>query len=372
VEWSPIKTVLGITNSVWKILEIEGLKARENHPVDPMNPHAPPANCCYWTFGEATTESLKQNLCCGCFFVGYFFCRVLVLFISMPVYVLLNFLLAWVAIFPTMWHFWSIIVCASMSIGPFAKFFFAVLMPLLLIFSPITILLWSCGVGCSIPFDYCMADSFKLMFLAPVALLFQGVELRKQAFKQYAPENYEKGTDWHYEIYPWVPVIALIGILFGLVFCLLAFTLLSLFLAPKMAGQMLYNIWTKDFEIKTDNGSHQTATNNARRGQNDDVCVLLCQCCYNSCLQLGQLCEVVLRLVWSVGILFTCLLFIPASILYSLWIGVSTGATAWHSPKNIWEGPKNGVIEYYEGSDGFSKNFEFCNAAEENNANVSP
>merc|ERR1712086_1009761 len=199
-----------------------------------------------------------------------------------------------------------------------------------------------------------MADSFKLMFLAPRALLFQGVDLRKQAFKEYASDTYTKGEDWYYEIYLWVPFVALFGIIFGLVFCLVCFTLLSLFLAPKMAGHMLYNVWTRDFQVQTKDPNQQ------RTRRNDDVCEQLCLCCYNSCLQLGQLCEVVLRLVWSCGIFFVCILFIPASIIYSLWVGVSTGATAWYSPKNVWEGPKNGLIDYYKGSDGFSKNFDFC------------
>ena len=74
-----------------------------------------------------------------------------------------------------------------------------------LIFSPITIAIWSFGGGCAIPFDYCMADTFYIIVAAPFAMFTQGLAMRQKAFQDYAPQDRQKGQDWYYEIKAYAP-----------------------------------------------------------------------------------------------------------------------------------------------------------------------
>lgn len=71
--------------------------------------------------GQATTESLKQNLMCLCFFCGYVAVRVATAFLVAPVLLVLNLIVSLVLIVPTIYHGFVEIHVKSTCIGPIAK-----------------------------------------------------------------------------------------------------------------------------------------------------------------------------------------------------------------------------------------------------------
>lgn len=143
----------------------------------------------------------------------------------------------------------------------------------------------------------------------------------------------------YWEIPWWAPLCALVGIVFGLVFCILAFTLLSLLLGPKICGQNLYNMWSEPLDP-------DRAPRNTGGSEDGDVCIQLCKCIWYSAQDLCLFCVVIFRVLASCGIFVGSILFIPLAILYSVWIGLSSGAMGWFDPKNIYEEPWKQTLQF--------------------------
>jgi hypothetical protein len=148
--------------------------------------------------------------------------------------------------------------------------------------------------------------------------------------------RYNCDDDWKYEIGLFAPFFGIAGILFGLVYCLLACTLLSLLLAPRMFAVGLSKLWSAPYPQQND----------SRRVASNDPLIALCQCIINSATDCCVLCTVMVRVFWSFVILIWSILYIPWSVVLGAWNGVAYGAGGYFEASKVYAGPHAYVIKY--------------------------
>ena len=244
----------------------------------------------------------------------------------------LNLLVGVVLILPTTLLCYQEVVCKSKCIGPVAKMLIVLGAPILCVLALVTILLWSLGNGFLIPFEYCMAESFSLMIAGPYSFLTNGYAKRKESFAQYNLDPNLK----YWDVRIWAPFAALLGIVFGLAFCVVGFLLIQLLLSPKLMFSLTYQLWSEPMD-----------PSRPKRDDNKDECYQLCMCCYESCLDLCLCMTILFRIVMTFVFFIGLILMIPISVIYGLFEGIVSGAGAWYDPTVIWTGPWSTTTKYY-------------------------
>jgi len=326
--WAPCMTTFGFTNGVSTVMS--RCYQEEMLPKHPANPRE---DCCYWSFGMATTESLKHDLGCCFYFFGYLLLRLMLACLVMPLFAAGMTIVSVIMIFPTLWYFYSQFG-ASGNIGIVAKLcFFIGFLPVAFA-SPATVCLASVWHGFFIPFQYCMKDSFMFLHAGPITYLTTGLGLRERAFNEYN----QHPVTWEYEVKIFAPFTLLLGVVFGAAFGVSVFALLSVLLAPKYFYMSLCNLWKINPNPLGDQQLPVAQQTGVERYDND-VCIQLCRCMWNSTNDLCSICTFFFKLIWSFVVLVGVVLFIPYSVVYGLWVCTIAGAGAWENPTSIWRGP---------------------------------
>lgn len=225
--------------------------------------------------------------------------------------------------------------CKAKCLGPWTKVFTLLGAPILSVLSIVTVLLWSLGNGCMIPFDYCMAEALQLGYLGAAGMLTTGLAQRKAVFT-----HYSENPDLEYwDIRPWAPIAALLGIIVGLAMCCVAYLFIALCLSPKLIVRLVMDLWKEPLMGQADRGP---------RRHSDDPCYQMCMCCWESSQDLCACFDVFFRVVMTFGIFIGVILFIPFAALIGLFEGMVAGADGWMDPKAIVMSPAAKVVEFYE------------------------
>jgi len=290
---------------------------------------------------DATSKSLKANLCCLCFFSGYVTLRILIACLIAPALAVMCLLVAFVMVPPTIVYAYSEMVCKAKTLGPVIKIFVILFIPILALLSPVTVFVSALFIGMALPFNYCMADSIAMIVMVPGFLMTSGLAIRKKSYAYYNQE----GIDY-FDIRLWAPFTALLGVVIGLAFCVTSFTLIQLLLTPKIVFSLIYQMWSEPI---------RDPERSKRDTNSDDVCYQLCMCCWHSCLDLGLCFVILFRLIMTLFFFVGAILFIPIAVIYGLVRGVASGANGWYHPKNMFLSPWEATVQYY------TSVLEYCN-----------
>eukprot|EP00040_Diaphanoeca_grandis_P032397 m.196197 g.196197 ORF g.196197 m.196197 type:complete len:559 (+) comp32611_c0_seq1:53-1729(+) len=323
----PIACTLGFLDGVDSCIGLAAEKRLKNRPP------AAEKDFCYMDLGEATSESLKTNLCCCCFFGGYIMLRILIACLVAPMLATLSLLASFYMVPGTIVYAYSEMVCKAKSLGPVIKVIIIIFIPILALLSPVTVFLTAFLHGMALPFNYCMADSLAMVFMVPGFLVTTGLQIRKETYAYYTKDGVE-----YFDIRLWAPFTALFGVIFGMVFCLLSFMLIQLCLTPKLFFSMCYQMWSEPI---------RDPSREQRDSGSNDVCYQLCMCCWHSCLDLGLFFVIMFRIVMTFVFFIGCILYFPIAIIYGMWRGVWSGANGWINPKYIFVRPWEATTNYY-------------------------
>lgn len=180
-----------------------------------------------------------------------------------------------------------------------------------------------------------MAESLQLGYLGATGMFTTGLAQRKAVFT-----HYSENPDLEYwDIRPWAPITALLGIVVGLAMCCIAYLFIALCLSPKLIISLIMDLWKEPL---------MGQANRTPRRNIDDPCYQMCMCCWESSQDLCAVCDIFFRMCMSFCIFLGVILFIPLACLIGLFEGGIAGADGWMDPKAIVMSPAAKVVEFYE------------------------
>jgi len=334
----PIQTIFGMENGVSACIKMSAQNMAEHRP------EGHETNPCYSGMQHVCSEALAMNLCCPCYVAVFIALRVFSAFFIAPMLLIGNVLVAVLLALPTVYLGYVHIVGKAECVGPIAKFFIVLLLPVASFVAIVPIVFLSLGNGFMIPFEYCMADSLMLMFAGPASLLTNGYTKRKRAFAFYHETELP-----YWDLPIWAPLCALLGLALGLAFCAVSFLLVALCMSPIVWWTLTSSMWSEPWD------SIARRKNRPARDPNGDPCYQCCMCWVESaqdCCLIGTFVfRVMMTVIFLVGVIF----FIPFACVHGLIAGAIAGAHAWYNPKDIVMAPWAATTKFYRDTVAFCR-----------------
>ena len=159
--------------------------------------------------------------------------------------------------------------------------------------------------GCITTKGMTLGDTVVMTVLGPAQFLVRGMKLRSASYADY------QTLDERYEVSLLSPLLALFGMIIGIIICVLAITLMSLGFAPRGFAILVVGMWKQPIE-QPDRPVH---------GRNDSECTACFKCLSGACHDLHGCFVVVWRVLMTVLLFIGIFLYIVFSSLYGLLTG---------------------------------------------------